>query len=441
MKDEEMIRFFSEFDDDLEFDDYDGEYDVLSELLNTRGLTRKQAEKKYADFILWFEAMKKLLDVSEMQKAVFCRRLCSAVKNDFSEDHVRLWCLCMSEYSDFLFEAQGDIRDRDYADYRLFQFLKLSEDTENYIRRIISDAANAAEFKRISENIAFSDKPIYDINADLISSEIKEIYDISGEQFEDNVRYVCGRISQSEELMKISPNVLYALFTRCRKKMTEKEGYAPDFKKILRYAKYNIHIDNGKNQRIYEEHLLLYESLCGYFDNISKPLCDMGFACMSNICENENIQWDKYANFERPLETELKGRYFSCFPGGLNDNPVFAANEPEIDIDDIVAFEDFYDAKLPPKCRILDKTRVYLNENADISERYISLLERRETDKCFEIIHDIIEHSEIDPAFIKPDMVDITNAVIMEEVHGNVSSRIKDELLELLPCLRENLIR
>lgn len=426
MTEEEKLQLFSEYDDDLLFDDCDDEEPPSPKI-----------RADYSEFMLWFEAMKKRLDISKMQKALFCRRLCKVLKNDCGEDMKRLWCLCLSEHSDFLFDRQGDTNDIDYAEYREFNFAMLIEDIESYMRRLENESANVLKFMRLAENITFQKETLTEINADSLASAMTEVYGIGGENYKDNMRKICGKISCSPELSKIIPNVLYALFMRYRKKLTDNEDFLPNFKSALRKMNYIIDVDNGKNQEVYEEHLDVYENLCACFEDCDKSLCDAGFSCMSNLCENEILPWEDYSDFERPLETELLGKYFTCFPGGLDDNPVFAANHMDIDISDMAAYEDFYDAKLPPKLRIIDKTEKFLEENSDIAEQYITLIENDETDKCIQIVHDIIERSEIDPAFIKPEMVNLTNAIIMEEVHKNISGRIKAELLSFLPVLKK----
>ena len=55
------------------------------------------------------------------------------------------------------------------------------------------------------------------------------------------------------------------------------------------------------------------------------------------------------------------------------------------------------------------------------------------------IIHDIIEKSDISPEFIKPEMSDVVNAVIMEETLENISDRVKAEMMDLLPFLQEKI--
>lgn len=427
MTEEEKLQLVSEYDDDLFFDDCNDDEE----------LPPKKSGAGYSEFMLWFEAMKKRLDISKMQKALFCRRLCTVLKNDCGEDMKRLWCLCLSERSDFLFERQGDANDTDYAEYREFSFAMLNEDIESYMRRLENESANVLEFIRLAENIKFQKEPLTEINADSLASAMTEVYGIRGENYTDNMRKICGKISCSPELSKIIPNALYALFMRYRKKLTDSEDFSPNFKAALRKINYIIDVDNGKNQEVYEEHLDIYENLCACFEGCDKSLCDAGFSCMSNLCENETLPWEDYPDFERPIETELREKYFTCFPNGLDDNPVFAANDTDIDVSDMAAFEDFYDAKLPPKCRIIDKAAKFLEENSDTAERYITLIENDETDKCIQIVHDIIERSEIDPAFIKPEMVNLTNAIIMEEVHKNISGRIKAELLSFLPVLKK----
>lgn len=101
--------------DDNEFEKVKGFEDFLKEI----GKTEKQVRQEYSEFMLWFEAMRQRLGVKNIQKALFCRRVCNALKNEYSKDLARLWCLCLSEYSDFLFKKQEELSDNDYMEYRI----------------------------------------------------------------------------------------------------------------------------------------------------------------------------------------------------------------------------------------------------------------------------------------------------------------------------------
>ena len=236
MTEEEKLQLVSEYDDDLLFDDIDDEEE----------LPTKKSEANYSEFMMWFEAMKKRLDISKMQKALFCRKLCTALINDCGEDMKKLWCLCLSEHSDFLFERQGDTNDTDYAEYRDFNFAMLIDDIGGYMRRLENESANDFEFIRLAENITFQKEPLMKINADSLASAMTEVYGIGGENYTDNIRKICEKISRSPELSKIAPNVLYALFMRYRKKLTDNEDFLPNFKSALRKINYIIGVDNGK---------------------------------------------------------------------------------------------------------------------------------------------------------------------------------------------------
>lgn len=434
MKNDEILEH-----DDFDFmsEDTEENFESLEDILARLGKTEKQAEKEYSSFMLWLDAVKTRFEIMSPWKALFCRSVCEALEKEYNGDLAKMWCLCMSEHSDFLFEERLGDDENDLKEYRLYQYLLLSEDMENYMRRLKKEPENREKFLRLCGNITFSDTVYTEIDAERFYKIISDAADLRGEFLEDNIRFACEKISHSKELSEIIPNVFYVLFMRYGKKLRSTEGYEPNFKAALRYISYGIEKDNGKNQETYTEHIDMYEALCSYFKSCNKELCDAGFVCMSNLCLDDNLPWEDFPDFSRPLENELETQYFSCFPDGLNDNPVFAAND--IDVDDIAAYEDYYDTKLPPKLRITDKARKYIGENEYISERYLELLQNDETDKCMRLIYEIIEKSDIDPSFIKPDMADLVNAVIMEKILENISLRTKKRLIELIPLLRENI--
>lgn len=419
--------------DDNEFEEVKDFEDFLKEI----GKTEKQVRQEYSEFMLWFEAMRQRLGVKNIQKALFCRRVCNALKNEYSKDFARLWCLCLSEYSDFLFEKQEELSDKDYMEYRIGRCALLSADIDSFMKRLGNETETGEKFMRLRENISYSEETFLKIDFEDFYTFVVDGVGLDGKFFKDNLSYVCEKISHSKELSEIAPNIFYALFIRYPQKLSNAEGFMPKFKSVTCFKEYKIGENNGKNQYNYWEHIVIYQGMCDYFQNCDRALCDAGFACMSNLFENENFNWHEFPLLKRPVALELRDKYFSCFPNGLEDNPVFTAND--IHVSDMTAFEDFYDAKLAPKARIICHVREYLANCNEPAEQYISLLEKGESDKCMKIIHDIIEKSEVDPEFIKPEMSDVVNAVIMEETLENISDRVKAEMMDLLPFLQEKI--
>lgn len=409
----------------------------FEDFLKEIGKTEKQVRQEYSKFMLWLEAVRQRFGLKNMQKALFCRSVCNALKNEYSSDLARLWCMCFSEYSDFLFEKQGDCNDNDCMKYRIGQFARLSEDIDNTVRRLGNESENRERFTELCKNITYSEETFLKIDVDDFYRIITEGVGLEGKFLKDNLLYICEKISHSKELSQIAPNVFYALIMRYRKKLSDAEGFMPNFKSAMRFIEYEIGKDNGKNQDIYMDHIVIYQGMCEYFSECGRDLCDAGFACMSNLCENDSLEWHEFPLLTRPLGIELREKYFSCFPNGMEDNPIFAASD--IDVNDMLSYEDYYDEMLPPKARIICHVREYLANCNEPAEQYITLLEKGETDKCMKIIHDIIEKSEISPEFIKPEMADVVNAVIMEEVLENISDTVKSELLALLSYLQGKL--
>ncbi len=432
---EDTVLKYNDLDDDEFHKKCLGENESFEGLLKRIGKLKKQAKQEYSEFMLWLDAMRSRLGLKNMQKTLFCRSLCGELKKEYSKELARLWCMCFSQYSDFLFEKQGDPSDKDDMEYRIGRCALLLTDIDGFMCRLGNESKNRESFLQLRENITYSEEKFLEIDVDDFYIIVTECIGLEGKFLKDNLTYVCDKVSHSKELSQIAPNVFYALLMRYRKKLESTEGFMPNFKSAIRFIEYEINKNNGKNQDIYPVHIVIYNGMCQYFGQCDKEFCDAGFSCMSNLCENDDINWYEFPQLTRPLAAELRDRYFTCFPNGLDDNPVFTANS--LSVGDMVAYEDSYEPHTAPKARVICYVRKYLSENIEPPEQYIGLLKNGETEKCMKIIHDIIEKSDVSPEFIKPEMSDVVNAVIMEEVLENVSDRVKAEMLGLLPYLKE----
>ncbi len=424
-------------DDDAFHDECCSEALSFEEFLQRIGKTSDAAKQEYSEFMLWFEAMCVQMGIKNIHKALFCRKICSLLKNERSIDLKRVWCLCLSDHSDFLFEKQQELSDNDYMEYRIMQCYYLKEDIDNLLERLKSESLCNQQFDQISKSISFSNETFLNIDVERLYKVVTEGIGLKGKHLKDNMIYACDKISHSAELSQIAPVVLYSLFTRYNKKMSDTGGFIPNFKAVIGFRNYIIDENNGKNQDSYMEHIIIYQGMCSFFSDCDRTLCDVAFANMSNLVKNDNMNWYEFPLFKKPLLIELEDNFFTCFPNGLDDNPAFLSDD--VSVEDMIAFEEYYDSRLGANEHILRHVREYLSKDNEPAEQYIRMIELNETNQCMKIIHDIIEKSDVKPENIKPEMSNIVNAAIMEETLANVNDRMKKEMLDFIPIISDNL--
>ena len=87
---------------------------------------------------------------------------------------------------------------------------------------------------------------------------------------------------------------------------------------------------------------------------------------------------------------------------------------------------------MPRKLRLLDKIRPFIAENESFSDDYLKLVIENETEQCMSIVLGIFNGSGVESSFIKPELMDVIYAVIIDELQMHISSRIQSEMLEMI---------
>ncbi len=426
---------FDDIDNDLD-EEPDEEFDdsgieTFSERMTRHNTDISKLRREYKQFSGWFNGMITEIGAECRHKAFICRALTNYINSHTKDsDTAKMWCVCISEHSDFIFENPADVEE----EYALYNFMALADDIDSIMKRLETEDTYAEEFRRLSENITFGEKPCFEYNFEPFFDAFVSTADPDDTALTDNLKFAADRIIRSPELSKIMPVVFYALFMRYSSKMYKTEGFEPNFSKLLRYKEYIIDKDNGKNIANFYQYTNLYNVLRSQFDCCNGMLCDAGFAAISNITKCELIMWEDYPAIVRPIEVETACGYFSCFPGGYNDNPYFSAND--ININYIDSYYN-YDNALPKKCRVIENAEKYISEHEEISERYLKLIQNSETEYCMPLIMDIINDSEINPGFIKPGHVGLAYTEIMNCVMEDISRRAKAGLISVIGKLKE----
>lgn len=397
----------------------------FEDVLSRYSTNLDEVRSNYADFLAWYNRMLERIGAKCRHKALVCLDFLKyAETNPVDDDIIKFWCVCISEENYFLFDQDDDER------CNLTGYLRLNDDVDNYFRRIKSENDVRERFHNLLDNITFQDKSV--ITADVSSLYHAFCIDggLKGVCLKDNLDYVNEMICHSEELAKIAPLVYYSLFARYRKKLLETIGYEPNFKKILRRMEYVIDMDNGKNIDTFEEHIAIYRCACCYCDNsYDRYLCDIGFAEMSNIVDCTMLDWTKYTDITLPLRNELTKKYFSAFPGGLNENPIFI--RAGVELDALSNFEEIDENRIE-SLKIIPKIKKYFEEHPETLMNYAELLRKNKANECMPIVFDVVDNSGVKEILRKACTMDVLNAVVIEELHSSSSSFIQSKMWNIL---------
>lgn len=417
-----------DLDDDLEDDETESFVDCMKK--HNTDIHKLRAE--YKKFSEWYNGMLIEIGCTMNKKPVVCRTLTQYIDSaGCSEDTAKLWSVCMSDHSDFIFDDDSEPFDEEYV---LYNYMLLSDCVEDLMLRLKKERYYRKCFLELSEKITFCDKYCVDIDLSHFYNTFYEESDPEKDFIMDNLSYVTEKVIRSPELSQIMPVVFTALFIRYPKKMYETQGFEPNFKKLLRHMDYNIENDNGKNIDNFYRQLNMYNTFRTYFSCCDPMLCDAGFAAISNITSCEMIMWEDYPEMILPIRDEFSYRYFDCFPGGYMENPFFTS--AKISLRKLESFES-RDEQMPPKCQIIANADRYIREHKDISERYYQLICKNETDKCLPLVTEVINNSEIQQDYISPKIVAYAYTSIMTCIMNNISDIIKGEMLDAADKIKE----
>ena len=397
----------------------------FEDILEKYGTELDEARKMYAEFMEWYEGMLERTGAVSRHKASVCLDLIKyAESRPAHEDIIKLWCVCVSEENDFLFVPEGDER------CELAGFLRLKADIEDYSRRIGSEKQLRESFRQTAGNISFCSEPVE-------KADISRLYHafcidggLKGPYLKDNLEYVNEMICRSPELVRLAPLVYYSLFSRYRKKLLDTMGYEPNFGKLLRRMEYVIDTDNGKNIDTFGEHTAIYRCACCFCgNNFDKALCDAGFGEMSNIVQCRIVAEENFDGIVLPLKDELAGKYFTAFPRGLDENPVFLNTETQLE--ELIRFEQTDEDRIG-SLKITPKIRKYLEQHHEISHKYTDLIRAGRQSECMPLVFEVVDNSGVKDVLRKACTVDVLNVAIIEELHSHTSERIRRGLEEML---------
>lgn len=431
MSNDEILQFYAGYDEDDEdcgldefLDKIEAECESFEERLKRYNITLLELRRKYADFAEWYGEMINRIGAECKQKAVVCRALCRYIReHGFDDDIIKLWCICVSEYYDYVIAYDFDNDEQSI----LFNFLTLESDMQDFMYRIKNEDAVLDKFNELVSSIQLGDKPVGNIDSKRIYHELSLKMGINGPELEANLENAAADICRSPQLYKLAPLVFYSLLKRQEKRMTDTSGYEPNYKALFNVMVRCIDRDNGKNISAINSHIDMYKFFKQIFrGQFDEYLCDMGFSAISNISQCSLVSFD---GITRPLYYQLRDECFTVFPNGLLDNPVVVG--ADVHHDDVANYQ-YYDDRLPPKYRILGKVRRYIAENEQLSEDYISLIINGKTDNCMPIVLSIFSGADIGGSVRKPELMDVIYAVIMDELQQHINDKIYADMLDMI---------
>lgn len=147
-----------EDEDIVDLEDDDDPCEDLDQRMKRLGYDLGTLENEYQSFTKWFNGAAPKVIQKGRNKAANKLRMCLYVikmmkEGDFADDIVKLWCICFSDNSDFVFDVSSD------PAYCLFNFMGLKEDFETYTKRLTTERAAIDKAKALIENFTFADKP------------------------------------------------------------------------------------------------------------------------------------------------------------------------------------------------------------------------------------------------------------------------------------------
>ena len=387
----------------------------------------------YHKFRIWYSGMLKVIKSEGTHKVLVCRALLNYIFSyGMDPDAVRLWCVCMSGHSGFLFKNPNDYDES----YMLVHFIELKDDIDELLYKIYHESAVTKQAKDLLNNITNGTEKCVDCDLKDIKTYFYNLAENKSDYLMDNLDLAIDKIVRSPELSQIIPLVLWWIKVKKFTYIQNKYCYEVNFNNIIGNDKERkIDVDNRKNIKSMKEQLELYEYLLTHINDCDKMLCNCGFEVISNIMECKLIDWQDYPCIDRPFEAIMRSGNFTCFPAGNEDNPYFS----ELDIDP--KYLDSYaenNKSEPEKAKILEIASDYIGKHEEIGEKLISMIEKNKTDRCVSLVFEIIERSGIDTSLITPGQVDVVFSLIIRYVMDDIDRHIRCEMLFVLDTIMEH---
>lgn len=377
------------------------------QILAEHSMTREEGIAELEGTREWLKSMLERIGAENCHKYTVCRGLCEYANKDNADmDLYELWLVCMSCYSDILFEG-GGVPKADEAARNLL----LWDDVDRMQQQFTGFRRARRKFDGIMKALAGSPvscEPLGRVSLADVKAAAAAM-SLSGEYLEDNLTLLTKRVNCSRELSSIAPLVFYSAFTRYTKKLLSSPDFDMNMKKAFSREKYTIDRDNGKNLTNFYKHINTFLTLTNFMavtgDDILLNIA--GFDRMSNIFDCPFISWEGIENIV-PMEKRMTVNGFTCFIRGYDENYFFTKSKT--DINDIMKFES---AESPQSYEYRVKTAIdsCIDCNEDIMKRFVRAVRKRDRREYIAIANDIYGELKINKKSLLPEYIGIIQSV------------------------------
>lgn len=281
------------------------EYPELDELLESNGLTYKEALQKTNDWKEELEHLLKKLNIHDQSLVTVCRAIIKQISIEpGNADLQRAYCMIITDLG-LLFPYDERTEERDIRNY-----LKQKDNTEKLMKSIAEQKMMKLRF----ENLLGAAKMKLQSSKDF-SEEAEAIYKLSirykflrpGQNrtvYTDNIAALLQQIHANPYLREVKPYLIGYVLSHRSGYMLNRPNFQPNLECALRPMIYNsMNKDNGKNFKSYQSSIELYMALRRYYqkdETVDIVFSDYCFANLSNLSD-----W-YYENFEPDDDVPIK---------------------------------------------------------------------------------------------------------------------------------------
>ena len=193
--------------------------------------------------------------------------------------------------------------------------------------RLMEEIGRSVSMTKLLEKLRNEAKKKHECNAEYPDEE-ETIYRLSlqysflykgrkNPAYAENVRILVRMVNAHPLLRQVKPYLISAVLSRKHSKMLNRADYVPNLENILRFKRYSIHKDNGKNYDTYQSYVELYEHLRQLYSSdgtVDMTFSDFCFAMLSNLSEWYYIYCETNEDIPRNLMRTVKMLKAPMFP-------------------------------------------------------------------------------------------------------------------------------
>ena len=312
------------------------EYPELDVLLKSHDLTYEKALQKANDWKNEFECLLEKLNIHAESLDSICGDVIKRIPLEPDDpDLQRIYCMLITDLG-LLFSYDERTEEQDIRNY-----LKQSANTKELLEAIAEQKKMRLKLENLLNAVKMKMYGFKDVTEEANSIfQISMQYDLLSQEqdntiYEDNVTALLQQIEANPYLREVKPYLIAYVLSHRSGYMLTRENYQPNLESALRYTEYNIHEDNGKNFKSYQQSIELYMALRSYYqshETVDIAFSDYCFANLSNLSD-----WF-YENFEPDAAVPIKLAYKAA----LLKTPMFPMLPEDTDVDAEKLEEDMF---------------------------------------------------------------------------------------------------